>query len=138
MARVLSLLISYFSNYYTLHRSDLAARAAPLDPRLKYIVWYKLVIYFVVIKKRDLYIFFFISLTALDSRAPLLPTVIFKEAVSTTVKKKATQKGSVLFERVYQICHKNVKKIKPRRIEGDPSQQFPYSQNTASPKYKLY
>ena len=34
MARVLSFLISYFSNYYTLHRSDLAARAAPLDPRL--------------------------------------------------------------------------------------------------------
>ena len=27
-------LIRYFSNYYTLHRSDLAARAAPLDPRL--------------------------------------------------------------------------------------------------------
>ena len=24
----------FFSNYYTLHRSDLAARAAPLDPRL--------------------------------------------------------------------------------------------------------
>ena len=35
MARVLSFLIRYFSNYYTLHRSDLAARAAPLDPRLK-------------------------------------------------------------------------------------------------------
>ena len=34
MARVLSYLIRYFSNYYTLHRSDLAARAAPLDPRL--------------------------------------------------------------------------------------------------------
>ena len=34
MARVLSFLIRYFSNYYTLHRSDLAARAAPLDPRL--------------------------------------------------------------------------------------------------------
>ena len=34
MARVLSFLISFFSNYYTLHRSDLAARAAPLDPRL--------------------------------------------------------------------------------------------------------
>ena len=34
MARVLSFLITYFSNYYTLHRSDLAARAAPLDPRL--------------------------------------------------------------------------------------------------------
>ena len=32
--RVLSFLIRYFSNYYTLHRSDLAARAAPLDPRL--------------------------------------------------------------------------------------------------------
>ena len=31
----LSYLIRYFSNYYTLHRSDLAARAAPLDPRLK-------------------------------------------------------------------------------------------------------
>ena len=31
MARVLSFLIRYFSNYYTLHRSDLAA---PLDPRL--------------------------------------------------------------------------------------------------------
>ena len=28
-------LIRYFSNYYTLHRSDLAARAAPLDPRLE-------------------------------------------------------------------------------------------------------
>ena len=34
MARVLSFLIKYFSNYFTLHRSDLAARAAPLDPRL--------------------------------------------------------------------------------------------------------
>ena len=34
MARVLSFLIRYFSYYYTLHRSDLAARAAPLDPRL--------------------------------------------------------------------------------------------------------
>ena len=34
MARGLSFLIRYFSNYYTLHRSDLAARAAPLDPRL--------------------------------------------------------------------------------------------------------
>ena len=34
MARVLSFLIRYFSNYYTLHRSDLAARAAPLDLRL--------------------------------------------------------------------------------------------------------
>ena len=32
--RILSFLIRYFSNYYTLHRSDLAARAAPLDPRL--------------------------------------------------------------------------------------------------------
>ena len=35
MARALSFLIRYFSNYYTLHRSDLAARAAPLDPRLQ-------------------------------------------------------------------------------------------------------
>ena len=35
MARALSFFIRYFSNYYTLHRSDLAARAAPLDPRLK-------------------------------------------------------------------------------------------------------
>ena len=34
--RVLSFLIRHFSNYYTLHRSDLAARAAPLDPHLKY------------------------------------------------------------------------------------------------------
>ena len=34
MARVLGFLIRYFSNYFTLHRSDLAARAAPLDPRL--------------------------------------------------------------------------------------------------------
>ena len=34
MARVLSFLIRYFSNYYTLHRSDLAARAASLDPLL--------------------------------------------------------------------------------------------------------
>ena len=35
MARALSFLIRYFSNYYTLHRSDLAARAASLDPRLE-------------------------------------------------------------------------------------------------------
>ena len=34
MSRALSFLIRYFSNYYTLHRSDLAARAAPLDLRL--------------------------------------------------------------------------------------------------------
>ena len=34
MTRVLGFLKRYFSNYYTLHRSDLAARAAPLDPRL--------------------------------------------------------------------------------------------------------
>ena len=34
MAKVLGYLIRHFSNYYTLHRSDLAARAAPLDPRL--------------------------------------------------------------------------------------------------------
>ena len=34
MAKVLSFLIRNFSNYYTLHRSDLAARASPLDPRL--------------------------------------------------------------------------------------------------------
>ena len=34
MTRVLGFLIGYFSNYYTLHRSELAARAAPLDPRL--------------------------------------------------------------------------------------------------------
>ena len=38
MTRVLSFLIRYFSNYYTLHRSDLAARAAPLDPRLP-LIW---------------------------------------------------------------------------------------------------
>ena len=37
MARLLSFLIRYFSNYYTLYRSDLAARAVPLDPRLLYI-----------------------------------------------------------------------------------------------------
>ena len=35
MTRVLGFLIRYFSNYYTLHRSDLAAQAAPLDPRLE-------------------------------------------------------------------------------------------------------
>ena len=34
MVRALSFFIRYFSNYYTLHRSDLAARAAPLDPHL--------------------------------------------------------------------------------------------------------
>ena len=34
MAKVLGFLIRHFSNYYTLHHSDLAARAAPLDPRL--------------------------------------------------------------------------------------------------------
>ena len=36
MAKVLGFSIRYFSNYYTLHRSDLAARAVPLDPRLIY------------------------------------------------------------------------------------------------------
>ena len=39
VAKVLGFLIRYFSNYYTLHRSDLAARAAPLDPRLMYCMW---------------------------------------------------------------------------------------------------
>ena len=34
MTRVLSFLIRHFSNYFTLHRSDLTTRAAPLDPRL--------------------------------------------------------------------------------------------------------
>ena len=34
MTRALSFLIRYFSTYYTLHRSDLTVRAAPLDPRL--------------------------------------------------------------------------------------------------------
>ena len=38
MTRVLGFLIGYFSNYYTLHRSDLAAWAAPLDPRLSHIL----------------------------------------------------------------------------------------------------
>ena len=50
IARVLSFLIRYFSNYYTLHRSDLAARAASLDPRLMYTI---LII-------RSLYFYFFI------------------------------------------------------------------------------
>ena len=40
-AKVLGFLIWYFSNYYTLHRSDLAARAAPLDPRLILMVLHK-------------------------------------------------------------------------------------------------
>ena len=40
MARVLKFLIRYFSNYYTLHRSDLAARAAPLS-NLKTLIKYK-------------------------------------------------------------------------------------------------
>ena len=35
MMGVLGFLIRYFSNYYSLHRSDLAARAAPLEPRLR-------------------------------------------------------------------------------------------------------
>ena len=38
MAKVFSFLIRYFSNYYTLHRSDLAARAAPLDLRLNILI----------------------------------------------------------------------------------------------------
>ena len=42
MARVLNFLIRYFSNYNTLHRSDLAARAAPLDPRLEYVAFQSL------------------------------------------------------------------------------------------------
>ena len=40
MTWVLNFLIRYFSNYYTLHRSDLAARAAPLDPRLTITILY--------------------------------------------------------------------------------------------------
>ena len=43
MARVLGFLIRYFSNYYTLHRSDLATRAAPLDPRLLLTIKYGMV-----------------------------------------------------------------------------------------------
>ena len=34
MAKVLGFLVRHNYYYYTLHRSDLAARAAPLDPRL--------------------------------------------------------------------------------------------------------
>ena len=44
MARVLGFLIRYFSNYYTLHRTDLAARAAPLDPRLMQVFMFNLVL----------------------------------------------------------------------------------------------
>ena len=40
MAKVLGFLIRYFSNHYTLHRSDLAARAAPLDLRLILLLLY--------------------------------------------------------------------------------------------------
>ena len=57
MARALSFLIRYFSNYYTLHRSDLAARAALLDPRLEFTVYYscaKLVIEFVTADKANM------------------------------------------------------------------------------------
>ena len=39
MAKVLGFLIRFFSTYYTLHCSDLAARATPLDPRLQYCAW---------------------------------------------------------------------------------------------------
>ena len=38
MARVVSFLIRYFSSYFTLHRSDLAARAASLDPAAHFIL----------------------------------------------------------------------------------------------------
>ena len=34
LIQVIGFLIRYFSTYYTLHRSDLTARAAPLDLRL--------------------------------------------------------------------------------------------------------
>ena len=53
MTRVLSFLIRYFSNYYTLHRSDLAARAAPLDPRLGGLV-YKVALSCLTTEPRDL------------------------------------------------------------------------------------
>ena len=39
MARVFSFLIRYFSKFYTLHSSDLAARPAPLDPRLLLVLY---------------------------------------------------------------------------------------------------
>ena len=50
MEKVLGFLIRYFSNYYTLRRSDLAARAAPLDPRLQY---FKLIIIMVLLAELD-------------------------------------------------------------------------------------
>ena len=54
MARVLSFLIRYFSNYYTLHRSDLAARAASLDPRLDHQIQCKTKMYwFLITLKSD-------------------------------------------------------------------------------------
>ena len=40
MTWVLNFLIRYFSNYYILHRRDLAAWAAPLDPRLPSVIFY--------------------------------------------------------------------------------------------------
>ena len=48
MMRVLNFLIRYFSNYYTLHRSDLAARAAPLDPRLTIASYFSINSYIIV------------------------------------------------------------------------------------------
>ena len=50
MARVLSFLIKYSSSYCTLHRSDLVARAAPLDPRLYYISYNQFIISFIIDK----------------------------------------------------------------------------------------
>ena len=40
-AEIFIALIRYFSNYLTLHRSDLAAWAVPLDLRLNYEIYYQ-------------------------------------------------------------------------------------------------
>ena len=60
MARVLSFLIRYFSNYYTLHRSDLAARAAIPQYLKRSISWIRIELQFR--RGCTFYIFHFIAI----------------------------------------------------------------------------
>ena len=62
MARVLSFLIRYFSNYFTLHRSDLAARAAPLGAEVGQVGVFRHRKYFFVSLSNISYFSFILSL----------------------------------------------------------------------------
>ena len=75
MVRDLNFLIRYFSNYYTLHRSDLAARTAPLDPRL----WFPILSLYV--KTNEIWLRLLDSSTVLFSKHNSQMKMMFSKSI---------------------------------------------------------